>query len=279
VPVLFGTDATSFDPRCRGRWRIWAKKLLLPSIFRMATVAIAPSAATASYLESLHVPRDRVVVTPFVADNHYWTTRASQLDRAAARSDLGCVDGEPLVLFCAKLQPWKRPNDVLHAFARADVPHARLVMAGEGPLRGDLEREAVTLGISERVRFTGFVNQSSLPAIYRAADIMVLPSEYDPCPVVVCEAMLCGCPVILSDKIRGRAELVRPAETGFFYPCGDVTALSSTLRTVLTDREKLAKMSRAARSRMETWSAKESVQGYIQAIERATTAPGDKAEC
>jgi len=269
VPILFGTDATSIDPRFRSRWRIWVKKLILPAIFRMATVAIAPSAATARYLESLRVPKDRIVVTPFVVDNDYWTRSAAQVDRVSVRSGWGCREGQPVALFCAKLQPWKRPQDVLRAFANAGVPDARLIMAGEGPMRAELEEEARSLGVAERVRFVGFANQSELPALYRSADVMVLPSEYDPCPVVVCEAMLCGCPVILSDKIRGRSELVRTGETGFFYPCGDVGALAETLRRVLTDRQALRQMSKAARHRMETWSPRENVEAHVQAIERS----------
>jgi glycosyltransferase involved in cell wall biosynthesis len=179
------------------------------------------------------------------------------------------MDDEPVVLFCAKLQPWKRPQDVLQAFASADVPGSRLVMAGDGPMRAELEAEAKALGVADRVKFAGFVNQSGLPALYRSADVMVLPSEYDPCPVVVCEAMLCGCPVILSDRVRGRRELVRSGETGFFYPSGNVAALSEILRSILKDRPTLRQMSLAARSRMETWSPREHIQASIQALDKA----------
>jgi glycosyltransferase involved in cell wall biosynthesis len=71
----------------------------------------------------------------------------------------------------------------------------------DGPLRAELESEASTLGIDSRVRFVGFVKQSRLPALYTAADVMVLPSEYEPFGVVVNEAMCCGCPVISSDSV------------------------------------------------------------------------------
>lgn len=271
IPILFGTDAIGLVSRSPSRWKTWAKKLVLPAIFRMATVAIAPSAATASYLESLHVPKDRIVVTPFVVDNDYWTSRAARVDRESVRASWGVSDGQPVVLFCAKLQPWKRPQDALRAFAKANLPDARLIMAGEGPLRAELEAEAKTLGVAERVRFVGFVNQGGLPALYRSADVMVLSSEYDPCPVVVCEAMLCGCPVILSDRIRGRSELVRPGETGFFYPCGDVGALAATLHGLLSDPRRLDQMSKAARSRMETWSPRENIEAHAQAIQHSVT--------
>jgi len=269
VPILFGTDATGLEPRSRSHWKVWAKKRVLPAIFRMATVALAPSAATAEYLRSLGVARDRVVVTPFVVDNEYWTSRAAQVDRESVRASWGISNGDPVVLFCAKLQPWKRPQDVLRAFANAGVPSSHLIVAGDGPMRAELESEAKTLGCAERVRFAGFTNQTELPALYRSADIMVLSSEYDACPVVVCEAMLCGCPVVLSDKILGRSELVRPAETGYFYPCGDVDALAALLREVLPDRERLRRMSAAARQRMETWSPRETIEAHLEGFERA----------
>lgn len=269
VPILFGTDATGLEPRSRSHWKVWAKKKVLPAIFRMATVAIAPSAATADYLRSLGVANDRIAATLFAADNDYWTSRAAQVDRESVRASWGISNGDPVVLFCAKLQPWKRPQDVLRAFAKVGVPDAHLIMAGDGPMRAELESEAKTLGCADRVRFAGFVNQTELPALYRSADVMVLPSEYDACPVVVCEAMLCGCPVVLSDKIRGRSELVRPAETGYFYPCGDVDALAALLREVLSDRERLRRMSAAARRRMEAYSPRENVEAHLRAVERA----------
>jgi glycosyltransferase involved in cell wall biosynthesis len=269
IPMLFGTDATSLDPRSRNTWKIWIKKVVLPAIFRLATVAIVPSAASAEYLRSLGVAKDRIVTTPFAVDNEYWIGRAAQVDRASVRSAWGCSNDDPVVLFCAKLQPWKRPQDVLRAFAKAAVPNAHLIMAGEGPMRAELESEAQTLKVSERVKFLGFTNQTQLPALYRSADLMVLPSEYDPCPVVVCEAMLCGCPVILSDKVRGRAELVRPGQTGFSYPCGDIEALAGILREALTDRRRLVEMGVAARRVMDTWSPRENVQAHEHAVEKA----------
>jgi glycosyltransferase involved in cell wall biosynthesis len=267
--LLFGTDATGLEPRSRNSWKVGLKKMILPTVFQMATVAIAPSTASAEYLRRLRVPEDRIVVTPFVVDNAYWLSRAEKVNRVAVRSSWGCSDEQPVVLFCAKFQPWKRPQDVLRAFAQAGVKHAVLIMAGDGPMRADMEAEAKTLSVASQVRFLGFVNQTQLPALYRSADVMVLPSEYDACPVVVCEAMLCGCPVILSDKVRGRLELVCPGHTGFIYPCGDLNALAVTLRTAVSEGDKLRQMGDAARKRMETWSPQENVTAHVQAIERA----------
>lgn len=269
MPVLFSTDATSFAPRDGKRWKSVVKKFLLPAIFRLADVVIIPSEAGRRFILSMGIPDSRVVLTPFVVDNTWWRQRASEVDRHKVRERWGIPDDALVVLFCAKLQPWKRPDDMLLAFAKAGIKGTYLVFAGEGSMRANLEATAKLLGIDERTRFLGFVNQTGLPPVYRSADLFVLPSEYDPCPVVVCEAMLCECPVILSDKIRGRFDLVKDGETGFIYPCGDVDALARVLINALKDRTKLKELSRAAVTRMETWTPRENVDGIALAVERA----------
>ncbi len=269
IPFLFNTDATSLDVRSGSRWKRWLKQWILPRIFSFADVAISTSTAGSQFLHSLGVPQQRIVMTPFVADNDWWTTRAAAVDRVQVRQQWGIPPGGIVSLFCAKLQPWKRPGDLLQAFAQVDLPNAYLIFAGEGPLKAQLMATAKALAVDDRVKFLGFVNQSQLPATYRAADVFVLPSEYDPCPVVVCEAMLCGCPIILSDEIRGRFDLVEPGVTGYIYPCGDVTALAMVLQTILTDRDRLYTMSNAASQRMTTWSPADNVNAVLQAVQRA----------
>ena len=269
VPILYGTDATSLQPRDGKRWKVFVKKRLLPAIFRLADIVIIPSEAGRQFILSLGIPDSRIVLTPFVVDNTWWRQRASEVNRSEVRRKWQIPDDALVVLFCAKLQPWKRPDDVLRAFAKANVEGAHLVFAGDGAMRAGLEAEARNLGIAERTRFLGFVNQSGLPPVYTSADLFVMPSEYDPCPVVVCEAMLCGCPVVLSDEVRGRFDLVSEGRTGFIYPCGNVGALAGILANVLRDRATLAELSRAAVGRMETWSPREHVDALVLAAQRA----------
>jgi glycosyltransferase involved in cell wall biosynthesis len=268
VAVLFGTDATSLQPRDRSKWKRPVKKLLLPAIFRLADIATAPSEGTRQFFLSMGIPDSRIVLAPFVVDNPWWQKRAADVDRAAVRRKWNIPEDALVVLFCAKLQPWKRPDEALHGFAKANVKGTYLVFVGDGPMRATLEAAAESLGVANRTRFLGFVNQSGLPSVYRSADLFVLPSEYDPCPVVVCEAMLCGCPVVLSDQIRGRFDLVKEGETGFIYPCGNVEALSKALTSALTDRDRLRELSRAASARMENWSPKECVDGIVEAARK-----------
>jgi len=81
--------------------------------------------------------------------------------------------------------------------------------------------------------------------------------------------MLCGCPVVLSDEIRGRFDIVEDGETGFIYPCGNVDMLAKILENTLGERAKLAELGRNAITRMETWSPRENVETAVMAIEQA----------
>jgi glycosyltransferase involved in cell wall biosynthesis len=117
------------------------------------------------------------------------------------------------------------------------------------------------------VRFLGFVNQSQLPSVYRAADLFVLPSLFEPFGLVVNEAMLCGLPVAVSDRVGAKYDLVRPDENGYVFPAGDVEALAAILRQILPDGEKRARMGGAARRRMETWSPREYTDSVVRAVQ------------
>ena len=269
IPILFGTDAHSLSPRDALSWKAKIKKHLWPRLFRLANVVIAPSSGTLALMRSLKIPPDRVMLMPYVVHNEWWIEQAARVDRAAVRRDWNIPADAPVALFCAKLQPWKRPQDLLRAFARADVPGSFLVYAGDGPLKSDIEAEAKALGVAHRTRFLGFVNQSGLPPVYCASDLLVLPSEYEPFGVVVNEMMLCGRGVVVSDRVGAKFDLIREGETGFVYPFGDVDTLANLLRRTLSDREALRRCGEAAKGRMAEWSPQAYVDSLIRGVGKA----------
>lgn len=273
---LFGTDATSLIPRDGRSWKVLAKKLLWPCLFRLADQVIVPSSGTRDLLLSLGVPRDSVTLTPYCVENDWWIEQSKKVDRAGVRASWRISAEDTVILFSAKLQPWKRPLDILRAFAKADLLSAFLVFAGEGPLRPQLEAEAAALGIASRVRFLGFVNQSQLPAVYSAADLLVLPSEYEPFGVVVNEAMCCGCVPVTSDRCGSARDLVLPVSPDLVFPCGDVGALAGILRGVVSDRGRLQALARAARAHIQTWSPRENIAATLTAIIAAVTHKRDE---
>lgn len=266
---LFGADTITLSPLDGRKWKRPLKRLLWPALFRLADQVVVPSSGTRDLMLSLGIAEKRITLTPYVVDNNWWLAQSARVDRESIRASWGATKSDVVTLFCAKLQPWKRPRDLLNAFSKATPSNALLVFAGEGPLRTSLELEAVKLGIADRVRFLGFVNQTQLPAIYTAADLMVLPSAYDAFGVVVNEAMLCGCAVVASDHVGAARDLIAHGQTGFVYQCGDIDALARILAQALGDRHALQEMGRAARHRLESWSPRDNVEGTVQAIATA----------
>jgi glycosyltransferase involved in cell wall biosynthesis len=271
---LFGTDTTTLAPRDGRPSKAVSKKILWPRLFRLADQVIVPSSGSRDVILSLGIPSERITLTPYSVDNDWWFEQSAKVDRAATRAAWGASPKDPVILFCAKLQPWKRPIDLLRAFAKADLSNALLVFAGEGPLRSQLESEASALSVSSRVRFLGFVNQSQLPAVYTSADVMVLPSEYEPFAVVVNEAMCCGCPVLASDQVGAARDLVAPVAPQFVFSCGDSDALAAVLKGALNVPEQLQLVARAGREHIRTWSPEANIAATVEAIQIAVTRVG-----
>ncbi len=266
---LFGADATTLEPRDGRAWKKWIKQIIWPILFGLADQVVVPSSGTHDLMRSLGIPEERITLTPYSVDNDWWMAQAAGVDRSAERAKLGLREEERVVLFCAKLQPWKRPMDLLQAFAKAHVANAKLIFAGEGPQRGDLEAETIRLGIADCVKFLGFINQLSLPIIYKIVDLMVLPSSYEPFAVVVNEAMCCGCPVMASDKVGAARDLVQPVAPDFVFPAGNVDALAEKLAAALQNRERLLQLKETALAHIKTWSPERNIEATIQAVEIA----------
>src|ERR1700730_11256008 len=268
---LFGTDASSREPRDGRKWNLAFKNVAWPLLFRLSSQALTASSAGRDMMRSLGLSADRLSITLATVENGWWRTQAERVDRAAVRQSWGLDAEEKVILFCAKLQPWKRPLDVLRAFAAAEVPRSTLMFAGDGALRSAIEAEAAALGMGSRVRCLGFVNQSQLPGVYRASDVMVIPSEYEPFGLVVNEAMLCECIVVASNKVGAVGDLISHGRTGFVYPCGDIQALAHLLAKAFSDPMQLREIRRAARERIEGWSPQASAVALTEAVVQAVS--------
>ncbi|HEX2171475.1 MAG TPA: glycosyltransferase [Dehalococcoidia bacterium] len=141
--------------------------------------------------------------------------------QAAARRELGLGRGK-VVLFVGRLEPLKGIDILLQALPRIEHrgPVRLLVAGGDAqgdPERARLERLATDLGIADRVTFLGPVDHDRLPALYRAADVCVVPSYYESFGLVAVEALACGTPVIAS-RVGGLIGTVADGETGFLVP-------------------------------------------------------------
>jgi len=269
VAVIISSDSTTTQSRDGSGWKRQIKPFILGHVYQAIDVLMAGSPAVEELALKLGMPKERIVVIPSGMNKEEWIARTARFDRSLVRDGWGIPADAPVVFYCGKLQPWKRPLDLVRAFAKAAVPGAYLVFAGDGPKRGELELETRALRVEERVRILGFVNLSQLPGLYKASDLFVLPSEYDPCPLVVPEAMLSGLPVILSAAVRGRLGMIDQGKSGFTYPCSDSERLAEILKKVLSNPGLLERLKEGVRRQMEFWRSSDLLDSSVLAIDRA----------
>ena len=154
--------------------------------------------------------------------------------RAQIRADLGW-DDRPTLLTVARLHPWKGIDYLIAALK--SMPEARLIVVGDGPDLGRLQRLAQALG--DRVRWMGHRPRADVHRLMAAADGLVLYSGYEGLSHTLLESLQLGTPVLASDK-GGNPELVQHGVNGLLVPYADVEALRQGIRQLLDRRDELA---------------------------------------
>lgn len=267
VPILFRGDSTLLDEG--GRLRTAARRLLLRWVYSNVDVAFYPGKRNREYLRVHGMQDAQLVWAPHAVDNKRFAASARVRETEAQdwRKRLGVSPGDTVFLFSAKLVSRKDPATLLRAFVelRSSLPDhgAHLVFVGDGELSGQLQ--AAAAGRSD-VHFLGFQNQTMMPVVYSAADVVVLPSLFgETWGLAINEAMACGRPVIVSDKVGCAVDLVQSGQTGFIFEHGDVVSLQRAMSNFLSDKV-AAEMGAKAYRLIQDWS----VEAYAQTVAKKT---------
>jgi len=193
-------------------------------------------------------------------------------DRRAARAALGLPDDQPVAVFVGRIQPLKAPDVLLRAAARVDG--LRVVIAG-GPSGSGLSapdgliRLAEDLGITERVTFLPPQSRERLADLYRAADVVAVPSYSESFGLVAVEAQACGTPVVAA-AVGGLPTAVRDGVSGVLVDGHDPADWADAIAGLLArDAADVAAMSAAAVAHASTFSWEHTVDALLAAYDRA----------
>jgi glycosyltransferase involved in cell wall biosynthesis len=191
---------------------------------------LAVSAQLGERLREIGVPEEKVLV----ALNGVDTTRFSPKDAGEARRELGLEPDEKHVLFVGYLRDSKAVHVLVDAAAKLQrnggAPVVHLV--GDGPLVGDLQKQAAALGVEDRIRFHGWLPHEQVPRWMTACDVFCLPSIREGCPNVMLEALASGRPVVAT-HVGAAPDLATP-ESAILVPPLNSDALAAALAEALT---------------------------------------------
>ncbi|HEB91569.1 MAG TPA: glycosyltransferase family 1 protein [Deltaproteobacteria bacterium] len=179
----------------------------------------------------------------------------------------------PRVAYMGRIEPYKRVDVLLRAMARLSdrFPDAEILIIGRGSARPALEELAKELGLRDRVRFTGFVDDVERDRLLAGCRVCVCASEKEGWGLTVIESNRLGTPVVASD-VPGLRDSVRDGETGLLARYGDVEAFASAIGRLLDDDGLALGMSRAALEWSGHFDWDRSASEMAEAIERARSA-------
>jgi glycosyltransferase involved in cell wall biosynthesis len=194
----------------------------------------------------------------------------SLADRAAQRDQAGLDPTRRYVAAVARFHPVKDHATLLHGFSTVAAVHPEtdLLLVGDGPLRGELERLVRELGIEARVRFLGV--RSDVADLLRAADVFALTSLSEAASLTLLEAMASSVPVVVT-AVGGNSEIVRDGVDGLLVPRRDAVAVGRALATLLRDPATAQEMGAAGRARVEARYRLETTIAAYRDLYRSTS--------
>lgn len=256
VIIAWMSRAAAIAPT--GRWTVAARLGGYYDLkyFKRCDHLIGNTPDLRNYLVKNGVPEEKAWYLPNFVDDR----RLPPVDRSTFETPLEA----PLLLCLGRLHRNKGFDLALHALAK--VPNAYLWIAGEGPERQALEKLAVSLDVSDRVRFLGWRNDA--PALLAAADLFVCSSRHEPLGNIVIEAWAHATPVVAVAS-QGPSQLIEDGRNGLLTPMEDADALAKGMRRLLDDQAEAADLAgHGERAFTESFTEGKVVERYLDFLER-----------
>ncbi|UCC58559.1 MAG: glycosyltransferase family 4 protein [Candidatus Bathyarchaeum sp.] len=203
-----------------------------------------------------NLPQDKVDVIPNAIDTTQYHTTA---DRGSVRQRYGVGWDEKMILCVGRLVPQKGIEYFIRAIPNIinRYPEAKFVIVGEGWSRDFLESEARSTGHRKKIRFTGFVPDREVIDLMTSADVLVVPSIYEPFGIVALEGMATGVPVVAS-QVGGLSEVIEHNRTGIFVYPKSPESIAWGIDRILSDPDRARWLTENAKDKLEkaySWEA------------------------
>ena len=273
IPLWFRGDSNLLDEQ--PGLKKYLRYVFLKWIYKHIDKAFYVGKANKMYYKAFGLKEKQLVFAPHAIDNNRFSENRT-IEAKQLRDSLGLKNNEYLIVFAGKLEPKKDPEILLNAFIELNKTNVHLLFVGNGILEESLklnvERDpSLTLGMTNRVHFMNFQNQSQMPVMYQACDLFCLPSKGpgETWGLAVNEAMAAGKAVLVSDRVGCATDLIKDGINGATFEAGNLTSLLEKLTNLLEKPQQLEEMGKQSANLIKNWTIAKQAQSINNELHAA----------
>ncbi|MBN1250744.1 MAG: glycosyltransferase family 4 protein [Bacteroidales bacterium] len=247
IPVYFRGDSTLLDEK-KGIKTI-LRRIWLKSVYHFIDIAFYVGTNNKNYYLKHGLKEKQLIFAPHSIDNERFSVKKNEYSEKAKkwRLELGYKEQDIVLQFVGKFENKKSPLFLLQV--AKELKNFKFLFVGNGELEQKLKEKSKNL---KTVQFLPFQNQSLMPVVYRLADIFILPSISETWGLAVNEAMACGIPVIVSNKVGCAIDLVKNNENGFVFKSGNLEDLIEKINKF--DAKNLKEFKENSKIQIQKWN-------------------------
>jgi glycosyltransferase involved in cell wall biosynthesis len=278
VPLIYRSDSTLLYQQ--PYWKRLAKSLQRPAFFKKFAAFLPLSTPAAIYLKHYGVKEHKIFISTYMVHNHWYWEQASNWRhlREKVKLELGVERYQKVVLGILRFEERENPFEFLEVAKklRSQRKDIGFILVGDGTQRSKVF-EYVKAHQLNNVVLPGMVPISHLPKYYAVSDVFVHPAKEECWGLSVNEAMACRVPVVVSDKVGSRYDLIPSEQFGKVYPCGDAAVLTRELLSLIDDEELSHSVADAAWIHLHKYSYATALITFERAVQYAVSAVAPSA--
>jgi len=263
IPIIFRDEIDFIDYSKPLAKKI--KRFILPLIFKIPSAFLYSYTRSKDFYISNKIPQKKLFFHPCAVDNDFFQRQAKNTSKEKSRSELEISKNSKVVLYVGRLDKRKHVMDILEAYEKINVKNKSLIFVGGGKQKEEIENYTKE-NYLKNVKVISFVERKNLYKYYSSADLFVIPSDYDPSPKSMNEAMNFSLPVITSENVGTAKDLVKRGKNGFIVKVGDVKGLSKNMEKILGNEILQKKMGKESLRIVSKWNFGEDVKATLKAM-------------
>ncbi len=269
VPVFFRGDSTLLNEK--PGWRKFVRRLFLNRIYRYVDTAFYVGENNKEYFLKHGLNEVKLAWAPHSIDHERFQADENSilLEASERRVELGIPVDDLVILFAGKFESQKNPLLLMRAAVAFENIKVHFVFAGAGHLEQEMRAMASD---HKHIHLLPFQNQSKMPLLYRLGDVFCLPSQSETWGLAINEAMVCGCAVLVSNKVGCAPDLVDDGVNGFMFETENVDSLNNCIRQFIDDRGLAKSMGQKSREKIAAWDIRHQVEKIEQRVQKVVDA-------